>query len=398
MRVCKIISIALVVLLPALAFAQDAEEDEFYQDPDETSEGDQGESGTSGSDVSVSARVDSDENQLAFRGTSIIYENIMSAQSSRANLSAEAAFYYAMSYSFRPRYYVRDWLSLRLRLDLEQELTDSASTVNLREPLLSDTWLDIYFSNLLESVSESFDLGTYIRFGFPSSKLSRARTMIMSTTLGVVAKYTIPVLEGLTLTYGINGTRYFNQDRTAQYEGSIFAGACTPTNIDACDPELHRQRYDSGKNTGVFNPAWLLRNTVALDLSPIEKLTFSLSVTFYNYWVYPQDLHNTNELPNPPTTTDPDGNTVRENGDVTMMRGSIWYIVEVSYEVLPWMGLALGASTFNPHLDPGSDYYAPFFNINTNVYLDISLSIDGIVNAVRGRRGRTVSSRQMDEV
>ena len=84
----------------------------------------------------------------------------------------------------------------------------------------------------------------------------------------------------------------------------------------------------------------------------------------------------------------------------TNRRSSIWYLVEVSYSPLPWLGLALGTSTFNPQLTPSSEYRAPFFNRYTQVYFDISLTIDQLVQSIRDRRrnGRSAASRPADEV
>jgi len=80
----------------------------------------------------------------------------------------------------------------------------------------------------------------------------------------------------------------------------------------------------------------------------------------------------------------------------TDMRAAIWYIVEVGYQILPWLGVALGASTYNAQLSPDSSYEAPFFNRYTRVYLDINITVDQLVQAIRGRS--STSRRTDDEV
>ena len=214
MKVRNALVCVLVASMPLAGWAQD-DQDEFYSNPD-GAEGSAAatEDDADDADVSIEAEVDEEANQLPFRGSTFTYENIMSA-ASQTNLSAEAAFYYAMSYSFRPRYYLSDWFSLRLRLDIVQELTDASNTTSRREPRVSDTWLYFHFGDLLASVSESVGLGAYLRLVFPTSKGSQARTVMMGATLGTALSYTAPVLEGLRLSYGISGTKYFNQQTTA---------------------------------------------------------------------------------------------------------------------------------------------------------------------------------------
>lgn len=370
--------------MPAVAFAQEGEDDEFYQDPDTAYSDDESE----GADVELEVDVGEDD-PLPFRNTTVIYENIFSAASPAVDLSPAASFYYAMSYSFRPRYYVRDWFSLRLRLDVEHELTDSSTTTQRREPLVSDLWLDFYFQDLLAGVSETWQLEGYFRLAFPASKVSQARTMIMGGTLGVSAHYTADVLEGLRLGYGINITKYFNQYSTATQEAP--STTCTPGSAINCDSQL---------NLGTRNPSALMRNVLSLEFSPIEDLTFAISVIFYDYFLYQGADVNTDDLPVDVVCSDPNGCPVEEDPFNTNRRSSIWYLVELSYSPLPWLGLSLGTSTFNPQLTPESDYRSPFFNRFTQVYFDVSLTIDQLVQSIRDRRRNrgSASSQSADEV
>ena len=98
--------------------------------------------------------------------------------------SGAATFYYAMSYDFRPRYYISDWLHLRARFVVEQELANADSTTYLYEPMASDTLFDIQFTDVLDPVMDWFDLNAFLRFTFPSSKASQARTLVLSGTAG----------------------------------------------------------------------------------------------------------------------------------------------------------------------------------------------------------------------
>lgn len=398
MRVLNALVVALVALAPAVAAAQ-AEDDEFYDDRDEASATSaeavaetqavaEADAEADESDVAVAAEIASEENRLPFRGTVFIYENAMSA-AHQGDLSPDATFYYGMSYSLRPRYYIRDWFSLRLRLDLEQELTNSGSTTNQREPALSDVSLDFYFQDLLAGVSEAFDLEAFVRFGFPSSKLSQARTLYLSGTAGFYAYYTAPVLEGLRIGYGFNAAKYFNQYSSATQESP--SEPCTlGGDAGFCDAYF---------NAGLRNPSWLLRNTLSLEFNPIEDLSISVSVIFYDYFLYRNAELTTADLPVDVVTSEPDGVAIDEDPQNTNRRSSIWYTIDVSYNITPWIGLSIGTSTLNPQLAPDSTYYAPFFNRYTQVYLDVNLTIDEVVQAIRNRRNRrSAESRPGNEV
>jgi hypothetical protein len=377
--------VALVALVPAVAAAE-AEDDEFYEDPDEVTTT-EAEAEADEADLAVRAEVDEEANRLPFRGSVFIYENVLSA-AHPADLSPDATFYYAMSYSLRPRYYFRDWFSLRLRIDLEQELTDSSSTTMLHEPVLSDTWLDFYFQDLLSDVSESFEIEAYFRLGFPSSKLSQSRTQYLGGTLGVYGYYTAPLLEGLRIGYGFNISKYFNQYTTATQEAPLTG--CTPGSEAFCDGLI---------GMGTRNPSWLMRNTLSLELMPIEELNISVSVIFYDYFLYENADLTTDDLPVDVVDNDPDAAPIVEDPMNTNRRSSIWYTIDVSYSPTPYLGLSIGTSTFNPQLAPDSSYYAPFFNRYTQVYFDVTLTIDEVVQAIRNRRSRrSAASRPVNEV
>lgn len=402
MRILNAIVVALVAMGPAVAAAQ-AEDDEFYDDRDDVSSTATSPEATTSSeaetetlpatravaeadaeaDVAVAAAVAEEPSRLPFRGSIFIYENAISAAHA-LDLSPDATFFYGMSYSLRPRYYVRDWFSLRLRLDLEQELTDSASTTNQREPILSDTTLDFYFQDLLADVSESFELEAFLRFGFPSSKASQARTQYLSGTLGLYAYYTAPVLEGLRIGYEFYISKYFNQYTSATQE---------------VQPDLCMHDSESCFGSGARNPAWLMRNTVSVEFSPIEDLTLAVSVIFYDYFLYKNSDVTTADLPVGVVTDDPDGEAIAEDPLNTNRRSNIWYTIDITYNVTPYIGLSIGTSTLNPQLAPDSTYYAPFFNRYTQVYFDVTLTIDEVVQAIRNRRNRrSAESRPANEV
>jgi len=326
-------------------------------------------------DVAIEAEVEEGD-RLPFRGSVFIWENIFSA-ANRNDLSSDATFSYAMSYSFRPRYYFADWFSARVRFDLEQELTDSNTTTYENEVVWSDLLIDAYFGDYLQQWTEWLDLNTYLRLSIPTSKASQAQTLYSTVALGIGAGHTFDVLEGLTLSYTFEVTKYLNQYTTAVQEAPTLS--CTPGADWACDSQI---------NSGMRNASWRLRNMLHVDFSPVRNLTIAVDVLFYNSFLYDVTDTSTDDLANPPTDSDPDGSTIDEQATNTDHRAAIWYVIDISYQVLPWLALAVGTSTYNPQLAGDSTYYAPFFNRYTNVYLDVNITLDELVQAIRGRSSR----------
>ena len=67
--------------------------------------------------------------------------------------------------------------------------------------------------------------------------------------------------------------------------------------------------------------------------------------------------------------------------------GSLWGIFSVAYEVLPWMELSVGTSTFYNQLANDSSYRGFFFNRYTNFTFDVAIPIDKFVAQVQDWTG-----------
>jgi hypothetical protein len=371
---------------PAPAAAPTAEasrQDEFYADSDaeetEPAEPAEGEA-DAGADVSLTS---SAERPSRFRNSTFTYENTFSARPAATDLSAAATFYYAMSYDFRPRLYLSDWAHLRARFLVEQELSNADTTTYLYEPLASDLTLYGYFTDVLDSVTDWVDLGAYVMLTVPTSKASLARTLVLGTTAAIQLAREFDVLAGLGLTYTFEFTKYWNRYTTAVQSAPTLA--CTPGASMDCDSQI---------NLGARNPSWLFRNNFGISFSPIENLTFSVDVLWYTYLLYPVTEADCLRLYADVVSADPSACPIEPAETNTDLRVSLWYIVEIGYDILPWLNVAVGTSTFNPQLTPDSEYRAPFFNRYTNIYLDININADELVRSIMRRATR----RRADEV
>jgi hypothetical protein len=305
--------------------------------------------------------------KVPWRNSIIAYENIVSALS--FNEGAELTYdpYYAQSISFRPRYYLRDDLSLRARLDLEIELTTSDSTDHAREWILSDLTFDgVYAPKWMTIPKLDVQVSPSLRLGFPTSIVSRGRSLMLSLAPGLAFRRSFKLLKGRFLQsvgvmYAFRAYKYFHEYTTAQLNTS---GVCSLTNPDnpAC------------LSSGLRNRSWRFNNTFEVRLQVMEKLTLTMDLMVLNDLLYKLDGD---------TFEGETGSSVELGASDVNNRAALWGIIDVSYDLLSWLWLSAGVSTYHPQLTPDSNYRAPFINRYTAFYFDVAIPVDRFVDQVR---------------
>ena len=306
--------------------------------------------------------------KVPWRGSAITYENTVSALS--LNRGADLTYnpYYAQSFSFRPRYFILDELSVGGRLDLEIELTTSDDTDRARQWIVSDLMLDAaYAPRWMKIPVVGVEVSPSLMLGFPTSIVSRGRSMVMSLGPGFSLKRSFDLLKGrflksIGLVYSFRGTKYLNEYTTAQLDTS---NVCSPATTNANNPGcLH---------SGVRNVSWRLTNSFGVEVGVMEKLTLSASVMLMNDLLYGLEGE----------TVSAEGTPSVELSDASVShRASTWVVADVSYEVLDWLSLSLGVSNFYPQLKADSTYYGPF-NRYTAFYFDMTVPVDKFVTQVQ---------------
>jgi hypothetical protein len=298
---------------------------------------------------------------VPYRGTSIVYENAFTAISLDPSYDPDYNPQYAMSFSFNPRYYLYDQLSARLGFSVEQELTDSDTTQSMYEPVLSDISLGFIYSPFYTIPVIDVKLGGGITFGFPTSKLSQARTLYFSMAPSISLRRTFDVLGGLQLSYGFKYTKNFNKSSGAVAEDTLFP---CPTSL-ADRSECY--------NMGSRNPSMSFSNTFEVSIYWLERLYTTLGVGINNTLLYPVA-----------TAYYPDGTPIPPDPDNTDHRGSMSYGLEVGYDAWDFLSFAIGASTVTAQLKDDGSLREPFFNRFTVLYFDVALSVDGLVQTIQG--------------
>ncbi len=327
--------------------------------------------GAGGGDSDVTLEADAKpKKQSSFRNSYFLYENVFSAYSLKKDADLTYNPYYAMSYSIRPRYYLWKGLYLGLRWDLEQELTDSDSTTKKRQVMWSDVIIDLNWSNAYKIPAIDFIINPKIRIALPASLESQARTQYLSLGPGFDLVRIFDVWGGITIWYAFRYTKYFNQYSSALSEEPVLN----------C-PEKGPCRYDV---MGPQNPSHQFLNDFIFEIRPLDQLYISVTVEIRNYLLY--------ELSDAEYETA--GGTQTKDHEGTSHRGYMWYLFEIGYDVLPYLTLALGTSTYNPMLSPESEYYAPFFNRYTNIYFDVAIDIDGMIHGIMGKKKKSKTATE----
>jgi hypothetical protein len=332
----------------------------------------EGASPEAGSDESERIRQGGEEtwsDALPFRGTMLIYENIFNAY--QLNRGADRTYnpYYAMSLSARARWYFRDPLSLRLRFDVEVELTDADDTTDYQETRVSDLTLDLVYNPVYTIPALGVDLGLGVRAVFPTSLQSQAETRYMGLGVDLRLSRTFDVLDGLVIGYVFRYTKYLNRYTTMERETNPYA--CSPNQPDCL---ANHQLGDPSRSHG-FTSDILLELNFAERVRP---MALSFNLIFLNYLTY-EVPEATVELMGGQTAV------VEHIEDPQNHQASIWFVVDYTIELTQYLALSVGASTLWPQLAPDSTYRTPLFNRYTTVYLDLSLDIERLVAAVRAR-------------
>jgi len=324
-------------------------------------------------EASISGEAAAPADKVPWRNSIFSYENTFSALTLSKGADLSYNPYYAQSLSFRPRYYVRDDISLRLRLDLEIELTQSDETDTTREWELSDMLIDVnYAPTWMVIPYAKVAVNPDLRFTFPTSIRSRGRSLMMGLAPGVAFRRSFDLLKGnylknIGVTYGFRATKYFHEYATAQLAESVCGGLPTDANSPNADTGCLQ--------TGKYNRSWGFTNSLGFQLAVLEKLSVSGTMMFMNYVMHKGAAKE--------VVINAGMDPITMNETKVNHSAALWFILDVNYDLYDWLSLSAGISTYHPQLDPESDYYAPFFNRFTAFYFDVTIPVDKFVSQVQ---------------
>ncbi|MBI5502961.1 MAG: hypothetical protein HY907_22140 [Deltaproteobacteria bacterium] len=313
-------------------------------------------------DSAATTEAAEEEEPLPYRGTSIVYENSFTAISLNPDYEPDYNPSYLMTWAFNPRYYLYDTLSARLGFSLDLELTDSDTTQQTYEPWVSDISLGFIYSTFYTIPVVELKLGGGVTFGFPTSKLSQARSLYLSLAPSLSIRRSFDVLGGLQLSYGFKYTKNFNK----------YSGMVTEDELFPCISSVENQTECF--NMGMRNPSMSFSNTFEVQVYWLDRLYTTLSFGISNTLLYPvadAQVEIAGEMVDVPASE-----------DNTDMRGSFSYLLEVGYDAWDFLSFAVGVSTVTAQLADDGSYRPPFINRFSAIYFDIALSVDGLVTTI----------------
>jgi hypothetical protein len=289
-----------------------------------------------------------------YRGTSLTYRHTVTTRTFDKSLEHTWNPYYAQTVVVAPMWWLGDRFHVSANALFTREFTESDTTTEADETLMGDVSLRASAPSLVRLEAAGLSLGIDLAASAPTSKASKARTMIAALGPGVALSWKGGVLSGLSVSLSTRMTRYFHEFTTSGRETPLI-GSCAAT-TEGCGAFL---------NTGVRNTEWRLTHGLTISLALTEWLSLSVSQVLSTDWLYALD----GDLL--PTLTPQEGQNKRF--------GSA-FDVSVGVEAISGLDLRLGMATAGPQLAPDSSYYNPFYNRYTALYLDLVCDLDGVVS------------------
>jgi len=291
----------------------------------------------------------------AWRGSEIAVRNSVTALS--LDRSADLTYnpFWGVAVELSPRYSFDDVWSVAASLEIQRELTQADDTTRRNDTLLGDLGLRVGASNFARIPVIDSNVSASLGLTFPTSLASQGDTLMFALSPSLRLSHTFSrVLDGLTLGYTLRFTKNFHEYTTAALESPSVPG-CFVGDSGSCDRFL---------NTGFRNVSFRVSNGFDVSLDLNSWLAFSADFGIYVSWVH----DNIDDERVSYTELEPMNERYALASDLGFS-ARWWKPLEVR----------LGASTFNPQLQPNGDRFAPFFNRFTTLYLDLRLDVAALV-------------------
>lgn len=315
----------------------------------------------------VSRAVTTRPKKNPWKGSFVGYEHVFSAVSLDKASGQTWNPYYAHSFTLQPVWRFHDYVGLRLRLDVEQELTNSDETVKRYEWMWSDLNVEVNAGKGYTEKVTGININGGLRLGLPVSKISRARTMVLALSPSLTISRKFPVLSGLTIAYSGRFTYQFHQSTTAQYDG---------TSLSCGDPDSAEcERFT---NTGIRNAQTVLVHGPSISLDILDNLSFTVSYQLRRSGLYDLDDYDVYDSGSGILL----GTLSSGENDIEARYGQA-FSAELAWEPIEMVGLALGFVSAYSDLRQNGSHQTPLFNQFTNIYLNLSLDIDSVVQMFR---------------
>jgi hypothetical protein len=323
-----------------------------------------------------------EDSQNPFRQSVLIFEQ--SVTTATVGLGPTPQSYvplYELWFSFRPRYYFDEHLSLRGRFDYTKEFTNNQITTQYREDVFGDLWTDLVYGTKLDRLWRGTKTSAGLRAQWPTSKISQAAGtyVTLGVTAGALHKFEIrgddaavlnDVHVGLTFSYL-----------------HPFTTATTPTNYGGFG--YKRQDVDGfsflsdqiAGQTLVNHTLWGILDT-GVQVTPRLSLTADLIVI--NEWHYPP-------TPSPAVRVSASDNQFIEN---------VWFIGNIDYTLFDELDVGLGYYNLANAIAPNGQARSVFGADNiwsspdARIFFDLTANLDVLFDDAAGRHKFSMNPAQ----
>jgi len=253
--------------------------------------------------------------------------------------------YYAITFGVAPHWRWHPKLYTSASLSFSREVTQPDARNRPDEIWLSDTKLT-FGTPGWTIPGVKLVVGGRVTSIFATSPTSQAQTLNYGLETALSLSRSFPVLGGLSVGYGGSVRTNFHEFTTGELEAPKIASCRGQTCAELV-------------NTGVRNSQYQQGHTTRLSLIVLPWLNISTSFGVYLSHLYPDASIEgvSNETLEPVST-----------------RYAVSYGFGVGLTPIQGVTTSLGLSTFNPQRTPANEYYEPYINRYSQVYLDLRLT------------------------
>lgn len=291
--------------------------------------------------------------EAPWRGSQFVWRTAISALTLDRGSEQTYNPYAAMTFGFRPWWWFTEHIYVRGNLDVTRELTEADTNTYEGEATVSDLLLFVGGAALYTIPVVGVHVSADLALTVPTSKLSRAQTLVLSLAPGLRLSRSFAWRGGISLGYNLRLTPRFYRYTTAQRETPLIPGCAS-----GCGEAFY--------NLGARNPYLRLSQSADVSIKFLPWLGASLVVGHAVDWLY--------------AAADDGASSTVEDASSTHLT---FFEAAVSFRPLDLLEIGVGYSALHPQLAPDSSRYVPFFNRYSVFFVDLKLHAQGVVSRVR---------------
>ena len=297
------------------------------------------------------------------RESLVEYRNTVSTRSFRKRADLTYNPYYAMELHVVPAYAFGPRVRLTFDLLMKREFTRSDTTTKQGELTVEDVFLKTMLPKAFTIPGVEIRGDPSLRLVVPTSKESKARTLLLGVRPSLLLSRRFKVFNGLTINYLFEVQKNFHDSTTMQTERPVIMS--TPGSI---------RSLESFSNLGERNVSWTLINGLVLKLRFKKVYTALIGMKMIHGFLYPLKTEDDRISHSPMPET--------------QVRYLMVYTGELAYRLYPGIKLVLGFLTKNYQLADNATYEPPFFNRYTALFFDVRVNVPNLTRrlSLRGKK------------